>query len=216
MADVDLISCSSCHKMLPYESLRRHSLRVHNVVLEPRPRGRRPRNQSTGSQSSTSKSVVLPSRSSSVSLDRNTPSTQRNTIRYMFGDMDPAVSAAVSVAANGILEQHDTYGMPSLIEYVKSQHVDVPPSVIPYVITSATAAAKYVAQKFYVRERYMNSSQLRNQELSENVANWMLGWFTGLRPQKCSKAVKNGTPSEVQVTKKSVNRSHSLMKVFKV
>jgi len=61
--------------------------------------------------------------------------------------------------------------MMKLISYVETNHVTIPSEIIQYVILSATSAAWYVAQKFYVRERYINSAQEHHQVLAANISN---------------------------------------------
>lgn len=139
---------------------------------------------------------------------------ERNTTDYMFGDIHPAVASAISVAAHGILEQHDGYDMRNLSQYVKIAHGQVPEHIVPYIVLSATSAAWYVAHKFYIRERYMNSSQEHHQVMSENIANSMLGWFTGLRPEKMirsqSSASTRSVNTELEDSKTAKRLSQSL------
>ena len=115
----------------------------------------------------------------------------RATTDYMFGDIHPEVASAISVATHGILEQHDGYDMRNLSQYVKITNGQVQEHIVPYIVLLATSAAWYVAHKFYVRERYMNSSQEHHQLMSESIANSMLGWFTGLRPERLVRSQSN-------------------------
>jgi len=83
--------------------LRRHFFSVHQVVLDAKPRGR----------PQTRKAVVFRKPDPVVShsapvLAKRASSEKPSTIAFMFGDVDPAVATAKSVATHGILEQHDS------------------------------------------------------------------------------------------------------------
>jgi len=187
--------CFVCEHVLHDEAgLRRHLFRVRQVVLDAKPRGR-PR---TRKADLFRKPDPVVSHSAPV-LTKRASSKKPSSIAIMFGDVDPAVVTAISVATHGILEQHDSYNMMNLIFYVETNYVTIPSEIIQYVILSATSAAWYVAQKFYVRERYINSAQ-EHQVSAENISNSMLGWFTNLRSEK-------STRCQTQISARSASQS---------
>jgi PII-like signaling protein len=178
---------------------------VHQIEMTPKARGR-PRARSNENHqneiNSSTRNQPAKSRTVSASLGR----CEQPVFEFMYGNLSSDMASNIKVAISEILELHDTYNAQSLGQYIEENHTHIPVSAIPYVVVAASAAARHVAQRFYMRERYMNSSHTHHQEQSEMIVNSMLSWFTDFRPlKKPSRKYSNMVTPELINEDKSVD-----------
>ena len=87
----------------------------------------------------------------------------------------------VSVAVQDMIETHDRYDAESLAEMIATKYSNNPTNVIPYIVVSATTAARHVANIHMLRELYRDALDPEHRRRAEHATTSMLSWSFGLR-----------------------------------
>ena len=103
---------------------------------------------------------------------------------YLHGGMEPGEFLSIQYAVRDILERHHEYDITSMITHVQKMYPGIPQDVVPYVVVSATEAAKHVAKLHTIFLRYKESDKPSHRQTSRNAGSSLMSWEFGPRPSR--------------------------------
>jgi hypothetical protein len=97
--------------------------------------------------------------------------------------MSLEMSLVAERAATAAVEQHRTFDLPTLADFVGKNFPQIPEEVRPYLVIGAAAGARHVAQVHYVAEAYRSAPHGEKLEIFNKMQRSLASWSLGIRHQ---------------------------------
>ena len=113
--------------------------------------------------------------------------------QYLHGDLPLEQYVSIIAAVRDLLEQHDTYNLPALCNFIHLKYPTIPANVVPYVVHAACEGAKYASQMYLVQRSYAGSERASHLESANNAVISLTAWSVGSRPYGHSLSTNRST-----------------------
>jgi hypothetical protein len=176
------VECRLCGKSVRKTNLKRHIRQKHEAGLSAAgPVMCRATSLVTPTLACGASAAVVSKATPVATEPFSVPSKTQGVLASLHGELKSEDYLTATIAAQELIERHQSYSMTSLCEFIETRHPSIPRIVRPYLVAGAAAAAQHASRIHQLAELYRDSDDLKHRRTAFLASRSLMSWSFGLR-----------------------------------